>query len=136
MGMLVDEKFDTIQQCALTAWNYIPGCMNRKLASRPREATLPLCSTLETSPVVLCPALGSQHKDDLVPSLWSESRGKPQRWPGRELEHLSYGGRLRPGVVQPREKAAPGRIYSSLPVPNGTDKKARQSIWACSDRME
>ena len=61
LGVLVDEKLDMTQQCALTAQkaNHVLGCIKRSVASRAREGILPLYSTLmRPPPAVLCPALG------------------------------------------------------------------------------
>ena len=40
------------------------------------------------------------------------------------------------GAVQPGEEKAPGRPYSSLPVPEGASKKAGEGLFtrACRDR--
>jgi len=58
LGVLLDEKLDMIQQCALIAQkaNHILGCIKRSVARRSREMILPLCCG-ETPAAVLRPAL-------------------------------------------------------------------------------
>ena len=48
LEVLVDEKLDTRQQCALPAQktNCTLSCIKRSVASRVREVNLPLCSAL------------------------------------------------------------------------------------------
>ena len=74
----------------------------------------PLLRSGETLPGVLCPALEppAQHRHGPVGAGPEEATEKI-----RGLEHLSSDKRRRVGAVQPGEEKAPGRPYSSLPVP-------------------
>ncbi|KAK4825389.1 hypothetical protein QYF61_027155 [Mycteria americana] len=61
LGVLVATKVTVSQQRALAAKaaDGILGCMRRSVASRWREVILPLLSTGEATPEVLCPGVGS-----------------------------------------------------------------------------
>ncbi|GAB0176117.1 cAMP-dependent protein kinase inhibitor alpha [Grus japonensis] len=68
LEMLVDEKLNTTQQCALEAQkaNCILGCIKKSMTSRSREVILPLYSALMRPHIEYCVQLwSSQHKKDM-----------------------------------------------------------------------
>jgi len=80
LRILGDEKLDMSQQCALAAQkaNHILGCIKRSAASRSREGTLTLCSSLVRPHLESWVQFWSpQHRKDMDLLEWVQRR--PQK---------------------------------------------------------
>ncbi|GAB0191963.1 hypothetical protein GRJ2_001661600 [Grus japonensis] len=135
LGVLIDEKLNVTQQCALAAQkaNRVLGCIQSSVTSRSREVILPLYSALVRPHLEYCVQLwGPSTRHGAV----GESPEEAMKMI-RGLEHLCYEDRLRElGLFSLEKRWLRGDFIVAFQYLKGPTGKDGEGLFMreCSDR--